>query len=1056
MNIASFSIKNPVLVNIIMMSTIVLGAYSLAKLPREMNPDVSFPWVFILTPAPGFSPEDSEKLLTDKIEKEVRNIEGLDNITSISREDASFVWLRFETMPEDEFDKRKQDVRDAVERVDLPETVESPNVVDFSIQDHLPMVNLVLSSDFDQSAMKAIAEDLKDDILELRHIAKCEIFGIRDREIWVEVDPGRLQSYDMSLNHVMDAIRMSNLDLSAGDIKVGRWEYIVRTVGELGTAKEIERVILKANPLGNHVRVGDVADVQDTFAEETVLSRFNGLSAILFTITKKKEGNSIALIEEIRNLAGEYERDRLPEGAKLTITNDSSVQIDEFLGILQNNALLGLVLVVVSLYVFLGPRNALFAAIGIPVTFLTTMVVMDYSDINLSGSSLFGLVLVLGMIVDDAIVIIENCYRHIQAGYNPREAALLGTKQVAMPVLSSSLTTIAAFLPLMLMEGVMGEFLKVVPIVVTIALLASLFEAFFILPSHIADWSRITPKSREGFIRFGKMRKLYVRYLAKFLRRRGLVVFITTTLLFASLPLIAVVGVDMFASEEIPRFYVFMDMPEGTKLEITDDIVKEAEKIVSKLPGNEVLGITGYAGLQQRDDEWLFKPSVGELLIELTHRRDRERTTDEIIASLREEISHVAGIKTLEFKKFVNGPPAGSAVEVRVRGEYLGELQTVVRLVKDELNKMAGVYDVRDDFVPGKRELRVTVDEERAAALGLTKARIATTIHYAFEGGAATEIRDGKEEVDVIVKYRPESRQSLVDLENMKVVSATGQMVTLKDVAHFSTKQGYASIKHDELRRSIGIKADVDEEINSAVTVNNELKKRFTEIARRYPGYDLTFRGQFEEFTDSFNQLGQLFAVGLMIMYVILAGQFKSFIQPLIIFMAIVFAFLGAIIGMLVINSPFNINNMYGLVALAGVAVNDSLVFISFINDARENGVTRWRSILLAGKLRLRPILLTTITTVFGLIPMAIGMGGKSDIWSPLANLMAWGLTIGTILTLFIVPCLYAIIGDVKRLVLGRRFIDSHGRIVARIKDRLDVLNGGNGRTANEPSKVKS
>lgn len=1033
MSIARLSVRNPVLVNLIMIAVIVLGTYALFTLPREMMPDVSFPWIFVWTGAPGLSPEETEKLITNKVEKEVRDIDGIKVITSISREHASFVWMKFETMSEDDLAERLRDVRTEVDKVAFPEAAEPPLITDFTIQDHIPMVNVVLSGEVSEMALKEIAEDLRDDILEIPNVAKCLIAGVRDRQIWVEVDPNALHGYDLSLAQVMDAIAARNLDLSAGDIAVGRWEYIVRTMGELERVEAVKKIIVKARPPGGIVRVEDVATVRDTLEKPEVLARFNGKPSITLTVSKKKDGNSIRIIDRIKALAATYEQQRMPAAGRVSVINDSSVEIKDFLGILQNNAILGMVLVVICLYFLLGPRNALFAAIGIPVTFLFTFLFMKYTGVSLNGSSLFGLVLVLGMIVDDAIVIIENCFRYIQEGYAPREAALMGTQQVAMPVFASSLTTVAAFLPLMLMEGIIGEFLKIVPIVVSLALVASLFEAFFILPSHIAEWSgREARARREGFVRFKKLRLIYLKYLVKLLRRRYRVLGITTLLILLSLPLIWVVGVDMFATEEIPRFFAFINLPEGTRLDITDRVVRQAEQVVAELPDEEVVNVVANAGLQQRDEEWFFKPSVGQLIVELTHKEHRQRSIDAIIAGLRREILEIPGIQALEFKKFENGPPTGAPVEVRVRGDYLDELQEVVELVKAELRSMPGVFDVRDDFVPGKRELRILVDEEKASLVGLTVAQIATNVHHAFRGGVATRFHQGDEEIDVVVKYDDAHRRTVADLRDLRIPALLGGYVALKDVARLEVQQGYGSIKHDDLRRAIAVKANVDEAVNSAYEVNRELVRRFQDISQRYPGYDLIFRGQFEEFQQAFSDLWQLFAVGLLLMYVILAGQFKSFVQPLIIFMAIVFAFWGATIGLLLIGSPFNINNMYGLVALAGVAVNDSLVFISFINEGRQRGQRRWRSILAAGKLRLRPILLTTITTVFGLLPMAVGIGGSSDIWGPLANVMVWGLSIGTILTLFLVPCLYAIIGDLKQVVLGRRFLDARGRLASR------------------------
>jgi len=336
MSIAKISIKNPVLVNIIMIAAIVLGTYSLITLPREMNPDVSFPWIFVWTGAPGFSPEDTEKLITNEVEKEVRDIDGIDNITSISRENAALVWIKFETMSDYEFDKRLQDVRTEIEKVDFPEGAKDPLIFNYTMQDFIPMVSVVLSGAVPEKEMKELAEDLRDDIFEIRHVAKCQIFGRSEREIWVEVDPVKLQSYDLALSQVMEAIRAKNLDLPAGNIRMGRWEVMVRTVGEIDKVDELNKIIIKANPLGHHVRVEDVAEIRDTVTQnDVIISRFNGEDALTISVTKKRKGNSIKIIDEIKELVALYQKDRVPQDVELTVTNDSSIQIKEFLGILQ-------------------------------------------------------------------------------------------------------------------------------------------------------------------------------------------------------------------------------------------------------------------------------------------------------------------------------------------------------------------------------------------------------------------------------------------------------------------------------------------------------------------------------------------------------------------------------------------------------------------------------------------------------------------------------------------------------------------------------------------------
>ena len=1051
MSIAKFSVRNPVLVNMFMIAAIVLGTYSLVQLPRELTPDVSFPWVFIFVPNPGVAPDENEKLIANPIEDELADIDGLINMLSYSRQGGTFIWLKFETMSDDEFDKRYQTVRNELAKVELPETALEPDVTKFKTQDFQPMVNVVLSGQIPERELKEIAEDLRRDIMDLPDIAQVQITGIRDREIWVEVDPEKLESYGLSIGQIMNAIRANNLNLTGGDITIGRWDYTIRTIGELQRLEQIRSIIVRPSPTGDHIRIRDVARVREAWAERETITRYNGKPSVTLTVAKKARGNSIQLIDAIKAIAADYRENRLPATAEIHITQDTSIYIKEILGTLQSNALMGMVLVLVSLYFLLGWRNAILAALGIPVTFMLTFLFMNFSNYSISGSSLFAMVLVLGMIVDDAIVIIENCFRYYQRGYSATQAAIIGTQEVALPVIASSATTVAAFLPLVLLPGVIGEFMKIVPIVVSMALAASLFESLVILPSHFAEFVGFGRGGHEPLISFRKMRMRYVHILKKFLRHRYRVVGIAMLLLVLSVPLAFIIGVDMFASEEIPQFFIYIDAAEGTKIEATDRIIQQVEALALALPKEEVRGVIANTGIKQTQGEWEFKSNVGQVIVDLVRKKYRKRSSQEIMNDLREKIARIPGIVRVQFWQVEAGPPTGSPVEVKVKGPYLEELRQVAEEVKAVLRQMDGVYDVRDDFLEGRKELHIRIDPARASMFGLQVAQVAMAVRNAYAGGVAGQILDGDEEIDIVVKFRDARTYTREALENMRIRTPMGSYVYLKDIAAIQDTIGYTIIRHDDRERAITISANIDRQKTTTVKVNNALKEAFKSIARRYPGYRLKFGGQFEEFEDAFENLGMLFLLGVMLMYVILAGQFRSFIQPLIIFAAIVFAFWGATIGLFIIDSPFSINNLFGLVALAGVAVNDSLVLMSFINSARARGMSRWRSILMSGKLRLRPILLTSITTIFGLLPMAIGLGGYSEVWGPLANVIAWGLAMATILTLFLIPCLYAIVGDIKKRLMGRRFMDEAGHITSSEKERLKleeirVVNSGDGR----------
>ncbi|UCE17954.1 MAG: efflux RND transporter permease subunit [Gemmatimonadota bacterium] len=1012
--VAKFSVRNPVLVNILMIFVIVIGAYSLLTIPHEIMPNVDFNWVFIITNYFGAGPEEIEKLITIPIEDEIADVDDIESITSESSEDASFISVKFKNISAEKFFRRLQDLKSEVDQVDLPEDAETPFVWDFDSSDFMPMISVVLHGERPEREMKKIADALRDDILDIKNVAKVELGGVRDREIWVEIDPNRLNGYHIALSQVIDALNAKNLNLTGGKVKIGRSEYVIRTKGEFDAAAEVENVIIRSNSQGGQIKIKDIAKVSDTFEEADVISRLNGEPAVTLSVSKRSQGSSIRIIDKIKEIVEEY-RTTLPDDVEITLTGDTSNDIRDILHKLEMNAWMGMILVVAILYLFLGWRNALIVAIGIPVTFMFTFAFMRFTGRSLNGNSLFGLVMVLGIIVDDAIIIIENCYRYMQRGLPPIKAAVVGTKEVTFPVLATILTTIAAFLPLMLLPGIVGKFMRIVPIIVSLALVASLFEALIVLPSHFADWSRMPKNTRNNHshIRFTRIRQIYSRLLTKMLRRRYWAVGGIVLVFLLSVGLIPFVGVEMFAGEEIPHFFIWITAPEGTSLEAMDKLVLQVENQARALPPSEVKNVISNTGLMQTETDWHFRPSVGQLIIVLEDEKKRDRSLDEIIADLRERTGNISGLTSIEFWKINTGPPVGKPVEVKVKGKYLDELVEVSEIVKEELRRMEGVYDIRDDFVEGKKELHIEVDEHKAALYNLSTSQIAVAVRYAFEGETATILRDGDEEVEVVVKFQESSQKQIDDIENMMILSPAGPLVPFRDVASIRVETGFASVRRFDRDRAITISADIDNKVTSSVEANRALIETFKDISDRYPGYRLDFGGEFQEFKEAFTNIGILFLIGIILIYMILGGQFRSFGQPLIILVAVPFAFIGAMISLIAGGYPISITVLYGVVALAGVAVNDALVLITFINNAREQGLSRWKSIKLAGVTRMRPVLLTSITTVCGLLPMAIGLGGKSADWAPLANTIVWGLAFATILTLFFIPAFYAIVDDI-------------------------------------------
>ncbi len=1016
MNLARISVKNPVTVNTVMITIIVFGIISLMRLPREYLPDITFNMAVVAVTWPGAAPEDVEKLITIPIEEKIRDLDSIDIVMSKSSEGRSGTFIRYEDITEDDFKIAFQELKSAVNEVtDLPEDAEDPIIFDLETGALMPSLQVTITGDLPERVLKELADEFKDRLLEIDNIAKLELTGVREREIWVSVDPDRLFGYGLSLEQIVQGLNATNFNMPGGTLDHGSSEYLIRTIGEYDRPQAITNVIVRSDPQGRHVKIGHIAKVQETFERARTLSFFNRKPGVSFNVSKKREGSTIAIVDEIKQIAREFEEARLPAGCKILMSNDSSVQIRDAIRKLSTNALVGTLFVVLLLCLFIGKRNALFAGIGIPVSLMCTFLFMDITSSSINTSSLFALMMVIGIIVDDAIIIIENCYRYINLGLKPAEAAVVGASEVMGPVFTAALTTIAAFAPLMLLPDVIGKFLRVVPIIVCLALTASLLEAFLILPSHIADWSG---KAKPHFYReriVNSLRAFYTRRLT-FLLKRRYVFFSGVCAVFAGcLALIqfGIIDVDMYSMEEISQFYVNVRMPEGTNLEKTNTILTEIEnRLVNRLPPKEVVDVVTNAGLLITDDEWIFNTSVGHIMVDLVEKKQRARSIDEIIRQCRQTLRDIPGPSSIEFRKLRAGPPTQSDVEIQVVGKELKQLKRAAEEVKHQLSLLPGVYDIKDDLNFGKKDLKIYVDEDKAALYGLDMFSIASAVRNAYEGKVATVFREEDEEIDVIVKYDPEKVKNIEDIQNIKIMNPQGRLIPFRNLGHLQLEPGYTNIKRYKFDRAVKVTANVDKKTNSSAKVNRAIRSRQNDIARSFPGCRLRFEGAFRQMKEAFSSLGRLFTIGIFFIYVILGAQFKSYTQPFIILLTIPFAFIGAILSLILTNDPFSIVVLYGFIGLAGIAVNDAIVMISFINNARKKGLGRWKSIIQSGRLRLRPILLTSITTMFGVFPLAVGLGGKSKLWAPMANTILWGLGFATLLTLFMLPAVYTIIVD--------------------------------------------
>ncbi|MFC2084844.1 efflux RND transporter permease subunit [Bacteroidota bacterium] len=1019
MNIAKFSVRNKVLVNLLMVGLFIFGWISLNRMPTELNEPVSFNWAFITVIYPGASPAECENLIVDPIEDEIQDLDKIDEILSTGGEGFGFVLVKFEDMSDEEFRQRNNELKSEIDKVELPDEAEDPLMEDFSSSDFLPLINIIMSFSVPEETAQKIADNLEDEFEDVPGVAKVQVSGLGTREIWIEVDPGKMNSLGISFEDIVFALKARNINVPGGNITFGKTEYLIRSLGEYQKVDEIANTIIRTSRDGEFIRIKDVANVNDTREELSILSRMNGEQSITFSMSKKAEANSIDVIDNIKKIVADIQED-VPNGIEFSWINDNSVFIMRIINILRNNAVTGMILIVFVLYLFLGKSNAFLASLGIPISFFITFIFMDAWGYTLNGSTLFALVMVLGIIVDDAIIVIENCHRYRLEGYNSHDSAVLGTQEVVKPIMSSIGTNIAAFLPLILLPGIMGKFMRIIPIVFSLALIASMFEAFILLPSHYADWTTKSKVYKRGERKFFKViRRKYEVLLIKVLRKRYLVLIIMVVTLLGSFSIIPLVGIEMFGEDDMDQIKVLVQMPEGTSLNETDRVMKKFEREALQLPESELQAVLTNVGLLQGNEEWLTKKSVAQLFIQLKPIEDRLQSTDELLVQLRNNCQEISGPISVQFTKISGGPPVGKPISIKVQGKYLKDINAASKALVDSIRKVTGIYDIADNFPPGKQEIRIRVNEDKAAMYGFNIQTVSMYVRSAFDGITSTEFRDGDEEIDVIIKYKQEYRSSVDNVLNLNVTSPMGKTVSLRDMVDFEITPGPTDIRRMDRKRTILVTGEINEAETSLDKVNNKLATFFPALKAQFPGVSFDFGGQFDEFTKTFENITSLFLLSLVLILLILGTQFNSYSQPLVILTTVPFSFIGAMLGLLISGNPFSIVSLFGFVALAGIVVNDAIVLITFVNNRRQKkklSVYRyWKSIIDGGRIRLRPIILTSLTTIFGLLPMAVGIGGMSEMWSPLANVILFGLLISTFLTLFIIPSFLAILDDIRR-----------------------------------------
>ncbi len=1027
MNFFSRLIQNHPLANIAFVVVLIMGALAYLGMPREQDPEINFNWVMVTAVLPGASAEDVEKRVTKPLEDAIKGVADIRFVMSSSRENIVSILVRFRDIDATTFDKRINDLRRDIQnkaKSELPPEAKDPRVLEITTSNGFPTAMVLVTGQAADELLRFRARQFKEDIERLSGVDQVFATGLRDPELQIEFDPVALANRGLTATDVSDNVMAWFRDTFAGKVEtVGdeeRTAWLVRMVGQTSDPEEIARIPVSNANRREPVPLGQVADVSRGRAKAGSLASFQGKGAVILAVTKKSRTNTLNLIERLNTYIAEQNPRFTADGVQLQLLDDQTVPTREAIGTMERNAAQGLFVVLLMTWLFLGTRVALLIGIGIPFSLAGTFVILNALGYTLNISVLLGVVIVLGMLVDDAVVVVETIYYRMQRGEPVHDAAIGAVREVFAPVTASVLTTIAAFLPLMLLPGIVGKFMFVIPFVVTLGLAISLIEAYWMLPAHMAV---ISPKVGDGHLnnwrdRFNHgLRVKYSRWLLWVMRRPKRSLLIAIGLMIGAVAAIGVglVRIQFFAFDPIRLFYVNVDMPAGAPIEQTLANAEKLEATVRKhLNPGEARNLAAYAGVKFSDTEPLYGESYGQVTVSLNPRGDDGREVAEIVEAMRAEVEAVPSPGKITFTMISGGPPLAKPIKARVRGDDPQELRAAGDALLAIVKAVPGAKDVADDDIPGRPELVLRLDRGALRAAGLDAAKVARLVRLHADGEIVAMMRDKGEKVELRVRAKHGSGamadsvgSDIIRLLDDPIALPTGGSTTLRALVIEETRIGKGVIKHYNLRRAITVEADLDKTVTDTVAANRIIAAEWKKIDAQYPNTDIDFSGELDDIQESLDAMSVLFLMGLGLIYLILAAQFKSYFQPLLILVTVPLAFTGVVLGLLVSQIPLSLYTLYGVIALTGIAVNSAIVLIDAANQRMATGMSVLHAAVYAARRRVVPILITTVTTIGGLFSLAVGLGGKSLLWGPVAASIVWGLGFSTVLTLFVMPLLY-------------------------------------------------
>lgn len=1031
-------VDNKVVVYIFSFLIILAGISAYVSLPREASPSIQIPYVFISTLYIGVSPEEIEKLVTMEIEKQVQAISDIKQITSVSRESFSSITVEFN--PDVKIDDALQKVRDkvSVAKTNMPKDIEEPVIAEVNLSEQ-PILYINIAGNYGLSKLKDIADKLGDKIEGVKGVLSADVVGGLEREVKINVNPDRLKYYGLGLNDITMAISSENLNIPGGSVDIGSLNYLIRVPGEVEDPRVFGDLIVKSDIKGNPIYVRDVAKVIYGYKERDSYSRENGTDAVTIIIKKQSGENLVNIADEIKEIVKEEEK-TMPAGVTVSLTGDQSKSIKNTVHELENGVITGVVLVVIVLFLFLGFRIASLTATSIPLSFLISFIILNMMGVTLNIVVLFTLILVLGIIVDDAIVVMENIFRlQEKEGYSPYDAALEGPREVAFPVTIATFTIIASFFPLLFFPGIVGEFMRYLPITLITCLFSSLFVAMVISPVQAAVFIHVKEqKERESkkkfrpvgrFIEhfdekfFATVLNMYEKTLHYCLRHRLLTIGGTVLLLIVSFVVYGKFnnGVEFFPSIEPRQANINITMPSGTNIDRTNEITKVIEDRVK--PYDDIEYYVSNVGSSGNPMD--FGGSVSNkstITINFYDKLDRKRSSFDAMEDIRAAIAGIAG-GDIDIQKQANGPPTGPPVNIEISGDDFVKLGQLSDLVKDKIKNIEGLTDLKDDFNEARPEIKITIDREKAALYKLSTASIASTIRTAINGTEAGKFRVGEDEYDITVRLDKTQRDNVSSVENLFIANKDGVNIPLTSVAKVEFSGGLEKINRKDQKRVVTVSANAEGRLG-----NDVLKDVMASLKdfKMPDEYAISYTGENEDQNEASAFLGKAFLGSLLLIFLFMVMEFNSLRTPLIIMFSVLLSLIGVFFGLLVTQTPFGIMMTgIGVISLGGIVVRNAIVLLDFQKELVRRGLGRDEALVQAGVIRLRPVFLTALCTILGLVPLTTGVdfdwrslswvigGENTAFWRPMGVAIIFGLSASTFLTLVVIPAMFSAVDDV-------------------------------------------